>query len=237
MLSFLNFAIWRRLNFLKEVTLIAKFYSTPTFNLTLKSHPGHSKGADAQECPGVEEQFVQLGEPDHFLINWNFPILNVTIFLPVWIGNLFPFLFSYRWSLSALSLCFSFVTYPGKGEAGREKLGQRSNDVASRASTLWADERMREPEWSSEWQKNPEKARVGHSDPHQRQREQKMRLFCREALKYDTFCRKNVVYALWTKWRSEPILKFIPKWWWERSMKKLTKYQITLNESFSTNQG
>lgn len=78
MLSFLNFAIWRRLNFLKEVTLIAKFYSNPTFNLSLKSHSGHSKGADAQECPGVEEQFVQLGEHDHFLINWNLPILNVS---------------------------------------------------------------------------------------------------------------------------------------------------------------
>ena len=42
--------------------------------------------------------------------------------LPVWICNLFSFLFLYRWSLSALSLCFSFVTYPGKGEAGRDNL-------------------------------------------------------------------------------------------------------------------
>ena len=51
-----------------------------------------------------------------------------------------------------------------------------------------------------------EKARLGHSDPHHRQREQKLRLFCREALKYDIFrhealkydifYRENVVYAL-----------------------------------------
>ena len=69
------------------------------------------------------------------------------------------------------------------GKLGNTATMLRAKQVACELMSAWESQNERE------WQKNPEKARVEHSDPHHHQRDKhKLRLFCREALKFNTFC-------------------------------------------------
>ena len=105
-------------------------------------------------------------------------------------------------------LCLNRIWGPG-----RDKLWPRGHDVVIRARTLWADERLREPERELDWvrvsQRESEKARENRMFACITMN-YKNREFCRETLEHSTFCHKSAVHAFWAKkkrwfaWRADP---------------------------------
>ena len=72
-----------------------------------------------------------------------------------------------------------------------------------------------------------------------------LKLFCREMLKYGTFCRKKLDSALWAKkmanLRCEPTPHFIPLWAWEGTSAKGIPWEegggLTARSSWKGSQG